>query len=87
MCLALPMQVESIDESGMAALTADGLRQRASLRLLPEAEVGDYVLVHAGFAIAHVSADEAAETLALMAELAEADEEVKRELDELRDQS
>lgn len=69
MCLALPMRIVSIDE-GIATISAEGLEQRASLVLLPDARPGDCVLVHAGFAISIIGEEEAAETLALFAELA-----------------
>jgi len=74
MCLALPMQILAIDD-GVATIAAEGLEQRASLTLVPEARVGDHVLVHAGYAISVLSDDEATETLALLAELAAAAEE------------
>ena len=68
MCLALPMRVLSIDGQ-MATIAAEGLEQRASLALVPEAGVGDWVLVHAGYAINVIAEQEARETLALLAEL------------------
>jgi hydrogenase expression/formation protein HypC len=74
MCLALPMRVVSVD-GAIATIAAEGLEQRASLMLVPDAKVGDYVLVHAGFAISVLSEEDAAETLALLAELAAAGEE------------
>jgi hydrogenase expression/formation protein HypC len=77
MCLALPMRVLSIDGQ-MATIAAEGLEQRASLALVPGAGVGDWVLVHAGYAISVLDDQEARETLALLAELgdsADADED------------
>jgi hydrogenase expression/formation protein HypC len=71
MCLALPMRVLSIDGE-LATIAAEGLEQQASLALVPEASVGDWVLVHAGYAINVLAEQEARETLALLAELAEA---------------
>jgi hydrogenase expression/formation protein HypC len=68
------MRIVAID-GGIATIAAEGLEQRASLVLVPEACAGDYVLVHAGYAISVLSEDEAAETLALLAELAAAAEE------------
>jgi hydrogenase expression/formation protein HypC len=68
MCLALPMRVLSIDGQ-MATIAAEGLEQRASLALVPEAGVGDWVLVHAGYAINVLAEQEARETLALLDEL------------------
>ena len=64
MCLAVPARVVSIEDQ-LAAVEVQGVRRAASLMLLPEAAVGDYVLVHAGFAMQIVAADEvrAMETL------------------------
>ena len=50
MCLAVPARVISIDDQ-LASVEVQGVRRAASLMLLPEAAVGDYVLVHAGFAM------------------------------------
>lgn len=69
MCLALPMRVIAID-GAIATIAAEGLEQRASLMLVPDAKPGDYVLVHAGFVISVLDEAEAAETLALFADLA-----------------
>jgi hydrogenase expression/formation protein HypC len=68
MCLGVPMQVVSVgDDSAIAEI--DGVRREASLLMLSEpVAVGEYVLVHAGFAIARIDADEAEETLRLMRE-------------------
>jgi hydrogenase expression/formation protein HypC len=66
------MRVTSIDGQ-MATIAAEGLEQRASLALVPGTSVGDWVLVHAGYAIGVLAEQEARETLALLAELAEAD--------------
>lgn len=68
MCLALPMRVLSIDGQ-IATIAVEGLEQRASLALVPDAGVGDWVLVHAGYAINVIAEQEARETLALLAEL------------------
>jgi hydrogenase expression/formation protein HypC len=68
------MLIVAID-GGIATIAADGLEQRASLMLVPEAQVGEYVLVHAGFALSVLAADEAAETLALLAELTRPEDE------------
>jgi hydrogenase expression/formation protein HypC len=68
MCLAIPMQIIEID--GVTATTeVDGVRRQARLDLLPEAAVGDYVLVHAGLAIVLVDAAAARETLELLRKL------------------
>lgn len=68
------MCIVSIDD-GMATIEAGGLTQRASLMLVPQAAVGDFVLVHAGYAITVLDADEAAERERLFAELLEAEDE------------
>lgn len=68
MCLAIPMQiVERREWDGTAELR--GVRRQVSLMLCPEAEVGAYVLVHAGYALATVDADEARKTLDFLDEL------------------
>ncbi len=71
MCLAIPMElVERTDDDGEVEL--NGVRRKVSLMLLPEAEVGEFLLVHAGYAIGKVDAREASETIALLEELARA---------------
>jgi len=68
MCLAVPMQIVSIDGESMVA-EIDGVKREASLMMLSEkVAVGDYVLIHAGFAISRLDAEEAEETLELMRE-------------------
>ena len=68
MCLGVPMQVVSIDGSDIVA-EIDGVRREASLMILDDkVAVGDYVIVHAGFAISRLDEDDARETLALMRE-------------------
>jgi hydrogenase expression/formation protein HypC len=71
MCLAVPLQVKRID-GVMAEVEMGGVSREISLALTPEAQVGDYVLVHTGFAISVLDEAEALETLALFAELEEA---------------
>ena len=67
MCLAIPMELVERDELGGVA-EVDGVRRQVSLIFVPEAEKGDYVLVHAGYAIGQIDADEAAKTLDLLRE-------------------
>lgn len=70
MCLAIPMRLEERNEfEGVVEL--DGVRRRISLMLLPEAELGQHVLVHAGYAIGTVDEEEAAKTLELLREYAD----------------
>jgi len=73
MCLAVPMQLESVDGAG-GSVRSGGVRMDVRLDLLEQPQVGDWVLVHAGYAIAVLDEAEAAETLALLGEaLAEMD--------------
>ncbi len=71
MCLSIPMQlVECNAQTGIAEI--DGVRREVSLMLLPqESKLGDWVLVHAGFAITQVDESEAQQTLALLREAKE----------------
>ena len=69
MCLAVPMRITAIDGPD-AVIEADGLVQQTNLMLVPEARIGDFVLVHAGFAIAVLDDAEAAARLDLFDELA-----------------
>ena len=77
MCLAIPGRVlEFHDEGGLRMSRVDfgGVTREACLEYLPEAQVGDYVLVHAGFAITKVDAEEAARTIQTIEEMGRADE-------------
>jgi hydrogenase expression/formation protein HypC len=74
MCLAIPMRITAIEDD-IATIELEGLTQRTSLMLVPDAGVGDFVLVHAGCAITVLDQTEAEERLALFAELAEFQEE------------
>jgi hydrogenase expression/formation protein HypC len=68
MCLALPSRVVARDGDD-AVVEIGGVRKAVSAALVPEARVGDYVIVHVGHAIGVLDPDEAARTLALFAEL------------------
>ncbi len=63
MCLAIPTQIIAIDEQQMATVALGGVERRISLVMTPEAQVGDYVLVHTGYAIAVLSPEEAQASL------------------------
>jgi hydrogenase expression/formation protein HypC len=65
MCLGIPMMIRKI-EGDIASLEAAGLKQRANIQLLPHAKIGDYVIVHAGFAIEIIDPKEAKETLKMI---------------------
>ena len=71
MCLAVPAQVIEINEGvGLAELA--GVVWEVSFMLLPNVRVGDYVLLHAGYALQKVDEAEAEETIRLLSEIAEA---------------
>jgi hydrogenase expression/formation protein HypC len=70
MCLAIPMQIVEID-GYTAVAEVDGVSRQVRLDLVPEVELGDYVLIHAGLAIARVDAEHAQETLTLLRSLAD----------------
>lgn len=73
MCLAVPVQIKEI--RGQEALVElGGVERYVSLVMTPEAQVGDYVLVHTGYAISVLDPQEAEESLRLLAELADAAE-------------
>ena len=68
MCLAIPAKVISI-EGDSAVVSIEDIEYRASLLLLPDVNPGDFVMLHAGFAIEKVDPDQAAETLRLLKEI------------------
>ena len=79
MCLAVPGQIVSIDldtppESRMARVSFGGVVKEVCLAALPEVEVGDYVIVHVGFALQKLDETEALRTLEYLAELGEIEE-------------
>jgi len=69
MCLAIPALIKSIEDKEAEA-EIGGITRRISLWLTPEVEVGDYVLVHTGYAINVLDQEEAEETLRLLEEIA-----------------
>ncbi|MDR3552603.1 MAG: HypC/HybG/HupF family hydrogenase formation chaperone [Clostridia bacterium] len=68
MCVGVPARVESIAD-GMASVDAMGVRRSISVELLDRVAVGDYVMIHAGIAIARITAQEADETRELLEEI------------------
>nr|WP_321442682.1 HypC/HybG/HupF family hydrogenase formation chaperone [uncultured Cohaesibacter sp.] len=69
MCLALPAEITAInEESDMATVSLEGVKKQISLALVEDVSIGDYVLVHVGYALNKVSPQEAEKTLAIMAE-------------------
>jgi len=73
MCLAVPVEVKSI-EGSEAEVELGGMRRRISIILTPEVEVGNYVLLHTGYAINVLDEEEAQETISLLREIASLDE-------------
>jgi hydrogenase expression/formation protein HypC len=69
MCLAIPSKIIKVDNH-MAVIDVDGVRRECSLLLVEDACEGDYVIVHAGFAISKIDEAAAQETLALLREAA-----------------
>jgi hydrogenase expression/formation protein HypC len=71
MCLAIPALIKSIDGQ-QAVADIEGVTRQISLQLTPEARVGDYVLLHTGYAISVIDPAEAEETLKLLREISKA---------------
>ena len=71
MCLAIPAQITEKKDDGLAEVDILGVKRTIAPDLTPQAEVGDYVLVHAGFSIEIVSEEEAQQTLDLIREFPE----------------
>jgi hydrogenase expression/formation protein HypC len=71
MCLAIPALIKSI-KGHQAVVDIEGVTRDVSLQLTPEAKVGDYVLLHTGYAISIIDTAEAEETLKLLREISEA---------------
>lgn len=68
MCLALPARIVAVHDSANAVVDLDGIRRNVSIALLDDVHVGDYVIVHVGYALSKLDPEEAERTLALMAE-------------------
>jgi len=77
MCLAIPGRiVEMVDEAGVIAkVEVGGVRRNINVALLDAVSVGDYVLIHVGFALSKIDEHEAAETLRLLEELGSYEDE------------
>jgi hydrogenase expression/formation protein HypC len=69
MCLGIPAQIVELVEPGLAKAEVSGVRREISTALVPEAERGDWVLVHVGFALHTIDEAEAARTLALLEQI------------------
>lgn len=76
MCLSIPSKVISIN-GNKAVVSVGGTEYEASLQLLDDVKINDYVLLHTGFAIQKISEEEAQETLNLIRKLGEIDHEIR----------
>ncbi len=68
MCLAIPARIVELLEGDACRVDLGGVRKEVSLALVDDATVGDYVIVHVGFALSKLDPEEAERTLALFAE-------------------
>lgn len=71
MCLAIPALLLELRAGDQALVDLGGIRKSISIALVPEAQVGDYVIVHVGHAIGRIDPEEAQRTLALFGEMAQ----------------
>jgi len=69
MCLAIPAKIVEIEDN-MGTIDMEGIQREVSLLLLEDSKLGDYVIVHAGFAIHKIDEEEAMESIKLLREMA-----------------
>jgi len=69
MCLAVPVRVAALLDDQWVEIEVGGIHSRISIALIDDVAVGDYVIVHAGFAITRLDVEEAEKTLALFDEI------------------
>jgi hydrogenase expression/formation protein HypC len=69
MCLALPVKVIALGDDDKATVDLGGVKKEISLALLDDVAVGDYVILHVGYALSKLDPEEAEKTLALFAEM------------------
>ena len=74
MCVAVPMKVVEVSELSIVA-EIDGVRKEASAMMLDDVKVGDYVMIHAGFAIEKIDPAAAEQTLRLMREIIDSEDQ------------
>lgn len=73
MCLGIPAKVVQIDKSNLGKVDYLGTRVKTNFELLDNLKIGDWVILHAGFAISKLNEEEARETFSLLREMAEKD--------------
>ena len=71
MCLAVPSKIIEINDDMIGIVDVDGVKKEVGLHLIEDPKVGDYVIVHAGFAINKIDENEALDTLKIFREIAE----------------
>ena len=69
MCLAIPAEVTKLLPDDMAVVSIDGVSKEISVALIEDLAVGDYVIIHVGYALTKIDPDEARRTLELLREL------------------
>ncbi len=77
MCLALPARVVELIGNDMGIVDLGGVRKDVSLALVDDVAVGDYVIIHVGFALTKLDPEEAAKTLALFAQMGPVETQVQ----------
>ncbi|WP_415890738.1 HypC/HybG/HupF family hydrogenase formation chaperone [Neptuniibacter sp. SY11_33] len=75
MCLAIPVRIEEIIDTESAIADIGGVRKEINIALIADLNVGDYVIMHVGYALNKIDPEEAARTLALFAELDELEQQ------------
>ena len=68
MCLAIPVKITELLDDGMARVSMEGVSKIVSVALVDDAAVGDYVVLHVGYALSKIRPEEAEKTLALLRE-------------------
>ena len=74
MCLAIPVRIEEILDSDTAIADIGGVRKEINIALIADLAIGDYVILHVGYALNKIDPEEAEKTLKLFAELGELEE-------------
>lgn len=75
MCLAIPVRIEEIIDTESAIADIGGVKKEINIALIADLNVGDYVIMHVGYALNKIDPEEAARTLALFAELDELEQQ------------
>ena len=83
MCLAIPVRIEALQADDMAMVDIGGIKKSISIALVDDVAVGDYVILHVGYALNKVDAEEAEKTLELFKEL----EDMSQVIDEMGEDS